>query len=249
MQLVQHMLQDESEKIEIKKHSATVQIGNKIAAQQRKIYNALLFIGRSFLNEDPNNELFHVKQAHLKRLCGDQSTNNKQLQENLKDLMGTIVEFNILKKDNTSKWHATTLLSEASIDNGEVYFGFAPTVRKTLLNPGYYVLLDLNIIKGLNSKYSIALYENARDYIETGLPKMGLDVFRKLMGVDETRYKNFADLKKRVIDPSVEEITQKTDMSIEYELFKEGRRFKYIQFKIAYQERPNQDDILDAELL
>lgn len=249
MQLVHHMLDDDNEKIEIKKHSSTVQIGNKIAAQQRKIYNALLYIGRTFLNEDAGSEIFHIKQAHLKRLCGDSSTNNKQLQENLKGLMSTIVEFNILKKDNKAKWHATTLLSEATIDNGEVYFGFAPTVRKTLLHPEYYVLLDLNIIKGLNSKYSIALYENARDYIDTGLPKMELGVFRKLMGVEEKKYKNFADMKKRVIDPSIEEINQKTDMSISYELSKEGRRFKYIQFKIAHQQRPDHDDILDAELL
>ena len=248
MQLVNYMLEEDSEKIEIKKHSATVQIGNKIAAQQRKIYNALLHVGREALMYDKKSDLFSMKQIDLKRLCGDNSTNNKQLQENLKGLMSTIVEFNILKKNNTTKWHATTLLSEASIENGRVYFAFAPTVKKTLLHPEYYVLLDLNIIKGLNSKYAIALYENARDYLEEGFPKLDIATFRKLMGVEEDKYKNFADFKKRVIDPSIEEVNQKTDMSITYELFKEGRRFSHIQFKMKTQEFPT-EAILEAQLL
>ena len=248
MQLVNYMLDEESEKIEIKKHSATVQIGNKIAAQQRKIYNALLHIGRESLSYDVHTELFSMKQIDLKRLCGDASTNNKQLQENLKGLMSTIVEFNILKENNKSKWHATTLLSEASIENGRVYFAFAPTVKKTLLHPEYYVLLDLNIIKGLNSKYAIALYENARNFLDKGFPRLEIAMFRKLMGVEDNKYKNFADFKKRVIDPSVEEVNQKTDMMIEYELFKEGRRFSHIEFKMKTQEFPT-EAILEAQLL
>jgi plasmid replication initiation protein len=249
MNLVRSLVGDESEKFEIKKHSATVQIGNKIAAQQRKIYNALLYIGRNSLNVNKQEEFFSIGQSELKKLSGDASTNNKQLQENLKGLMSTIVEFNVLQKNNRTKWHATTLLSEATIDNGKIYFGFAPTIRKTLLHPEFYVLLDLNIIKGLNSKYSIALYENARDYLDTGFPKMDLELFRKLMGVETTKYKNFADLKKRVIDPSVEEISDKTDIKISYELFKEGRRFKQIQFFMQIQEIPVEEDILDVELL
>jgi plasmid replication initiation protein len=249
MHLVKEPISDTCDRFEIKKHSATVQIGNKIAAQQRKIYNALLYIGRDSLNHDQSSELFYIGQAELKRLSGDASTNNKQLQENLKGLMSTIVEFNVLQTNNRTKWHATTLLSEVTIEEGKVYFGFAPTIRKTLLHPEYYVLLDLNIIKGLNSKYAIALYENARDYLEIGFPKMTLDIFRKLMGVEEGKYKNFADLKKRVIDPSIEEISEKTDIFIDYELFKEGRRFKYIQFYIYTQNVPIDKEMLDTELL
>lgn len=249
MNLIQSLVSEESEKFEIKKHSATVQIGNKIAAQQRKIYNSLLYIARDSLNTDSYADLFFIGQADLKKLSGDASTNNKQLQENLKGLMSTIVEFNVLQKNNKTKWHATTLLSEATIDNGKIYFGFAPTIRKTLLHPEFYVLLDLNIIKGLNSKYSIALYENARDYIEPGFPKMDIELFRKLMGVDNNKYKKFADLKKRVIDPSVEEISEKTDIKISYELFKNGRRFTKIQFFMENQEIPIDEDILDVEFL
>jgi len=232
MENINSLILNEDKKVEIQKHSATVQISNKITAQQRKIYNALLHVSKSLLEDDKNRQTFFVKQSHLKRLCGDQSTNNKQLQNNLKGLMSTIVEFNILKKDNTRLWHASTLLAEATIDNGKVYFAFGPTVKKTLLKPEYYVLLDLNIIKGLQSKYAIALYENARDYSKSGIPKMSLETFREIMGISKKKYKSFSDLKKRVIEPSVDEINSKTDLKISYELFKEGRRYKYIKFKI-----------------
>jgi plasmid replication initiation protein len=246
MEAIDSLILNEDEKVEIQKHSATVQISNKITAQQRKIYNALLHVSKSLLEENKNRQTFFVKQSHLKRLCGDQSTNNKQLQDNLKGLMSTIVEFNILKKDNTRLWHASTLLAEATIDNGRVYFAFGPTVKKTLLKPDYYVLLDLNIIKGLQSKYAIALYENARDYSKLGIPKMTLETFREIMGIDKKKYKSFSDLKKRVIEPSVDEINSKTDLKISYELFKDGRRYKYIKFKVENRQLVKIDDVKNS---
>lgn len=84
-----------------------------------------------------------------------------------------------------------------------------------------YVKLDLYIIRGLESKHSIALYEMMKDYQNLGQYNCSIDAFRKLMGIEEGQYKIFTMLRKRVLEKAVSEINDKTDIFIEYGLIKE----------------------------
>jgi plasmid replication initiation protein len=211
--------------VEIKKHSAVVQMSNKITAQQRKAFNALIYIARSILKDNPQTYKFTIDLATLKKLIGIESTtNNIQLKQALDGLTRTVIKFNILGKDNKKIWGVFALLAGATIENGIVEFGFAPQIHETLLNPRIYTALDLNIIKGLDSKYSIALYELARDYINVEIPGMSIEIFRELMGIEEDQYKNSNDLKRYVIAPSVSEVSEKTEIDVTYNLLRKGRK-------------------------
>lgn len=217
--------------VEIKKHSAVVQMSNKITAQQRKAFNALIYIARSILKEKPGTYEFQIDLATLKKLSGIESTNNTQLKQALDGLVHAVVKFNILGKDNKEIWGVFALLAGATIKNGIVEFGFAPQIHKTLLNPQIYTALDLNVIKGLDSKYSIAIYELARDYINVEIPKMTIETFRELMGIEEKQYKNSAHLKQKVIDPAVNEVTEKTEIAVTYDLLRKGRKVTAIKLQ------------------
>ena len=103
---------------------------------------------------------------------------------------------------------------------------------RTIKHPSIYAILDLIIIKGFNSKYSIALYEITKDYINAEIPKMEIKKFKELMGIKENQYTQYSDLKKRVIDPAIKEITNNTNINLTYEIIKEGRIPKYIKFEI-----------------
>lgn len=99
-----------------------------------------------------------------------------------------------------------------------------------------YVVLDMLVLKGLKSKHAIALYEFAKDYQKIGEYTCSIEGFRKLMGVKPTQYKVFTMLKKRVLDVAVEEINDKTDVSIDYELENEGRRISAIRLQFTPKE-------------
>lgn len=76
------------------------------------------------------------------------------------------------------------------------------------------------IIRGLESKHSIVLYEFIKDYFKLGKIRCTISDYRKLMGVQDDQYKNFAMLKKRTLDIAVNEINEKTDITISYALEK-----------------------------
>ena len=96
-----------------------------------------------------------------------------------------------------------------------------------------YVKLNMFIWRGLNSKHSLALYEILKDYQNIGRIRIEVDNFKKLVGIEPEQYKIFTMLKKRIIDTAVDEINEKTDLKVIYDLEKEGRKITAIVFRVS----------------
>ncbi len=220
-----------TKKLEIKKHSAIVQVSNKVSLQQRKCFNALIYIARDSLIGDDDMIEFRIDLATIKKLSGVNATNNKQIKTALEKLVGTVVTYNILGKDKSDEWGTFAMLSQATIKKGVLYFAFPPIIHKTLLRPEMYTPLDLSIIKGLRSKYSVALYELLKDYRAMGCLKISISEFRELMGVKKA-YKDFGVLRHKVINVAVNDINEKTDLTVSYEFYKLGNKIVDIEFFI-----------------
>jgi plasmid replication initiation protein len=84
-----------------------------------------------------------------------------------------------------------------------------------------YAPLKILMIASLKNRYSIILYEFLRDYKDSphGIPKLEIEKFRNLMGVDKDKYKRFYDFKKMFLMSAVDEINEKTDLNCSYKLF------------------------------
>lgn len=220
---------------ELKKHSAVSQISNRISLIQRKSYNAFLYFAREQAIENPELEMYSVTLTKLRTFGGLQIKDTKHIQESLKELMSIVVDYNILGKDKQEEWGAFTLLSEVKVAGGEISYAFPPSIKNALLNPRMYARINIAVTRGLSSKYSLALYEIARDYVNVSIPRMTISTFRKLMGLDEGQYDNFPDLRRRVIEPAMDEINAKTDLSISVEYIKDGRKVLGLQFFVHEQ--------------
>lgn len=96
-----------------------------------------------------------------------------------------------------------------------------------------YVKLNMFIRRGLNSKHSLALYEMLKDYQNIGRIRVDIEAFRKLLGIEPDQYKIFTMLKKRIIDTAVDEINEKTDLKVVYDLENEGRKITAIVFRVS----------------
>lgn len=114
-----------------------------------------------------------------------------------------------------------------------VSFEFPTTVRKVIRNPNMFVKLDLLIVRGLNSKHSVALYELMKDYQGVGKKRCEIEEFRKLMGIKPDQYSIFTMLKQRVLDVAVNEINEKTDIRVEYSLENLGRKVNALLLKVS----------------
>lgn len=96
-----------------------------------------------------------------------------------------------------------------------------------------YVKLNMFIWRGLNSKHSLALYEILKDYQNIGRIRIEVENFKKLVGIEPEQYKIFTMLKKRIIDTAVDEINEKTDLKVVYDLENEGRKITAIVFRVS----------------
>ena len=92
----------------------------------------------------------------------------------------------------------------------------------------------LEQVSDFKSKHSIRLYELLIKYRDVGnSKKFDIKELRSKLGLENDEYKVTADFKKYVLDAAIKEISDKTDIQIKYEQFKEGRTISHILFKIG----------------
>jgi plasmid replication initiation protein len=234
-------MDEKEDKKELKKHSAIIQITNKISALQRKIYNGLMYFAKKQLQENENLVVFEIPVVEVKKLIAQEDyrkeINDKETKDNIGAFVDITVCFNLLEKDK-KVWVKMALLAMVKIDIGIVRYQFPDEILKEIKMPNIYCLLDLQVINKLSSKYAIALYEIAKDYINREIPKMEVDIFRKLMGIENKYENNFGDVKKRVLEPAIEELEKKTELRVTYELITTGKKITHIKFYTTQVEKP-----------
>ena len=91
----------------------------------------------------------------------------------------------------------------------------------------------------LSSVYSVRLYElliQWKTAVKT--PVFELSLFRGQMGLDDGEYKAMNDFKKRVLDLAVNEINEKTDLTVSYTQEKRGRTITGFKFTVRTKDKP-----------
>jgi plasmid replication initiation protein len=137
----------------------------------------------------------------------------------------------------------TTLwISSKTYSDGLGYLAvrFAPLVIPfiTRLSADHpYTPTDLKLIGKLTSGYAIRIYELAKQYQTIGVRTITIAELRKIFDLKD-EYEDFANLRRRVIDPAIKQINQFTDIKIgtKDELYKQNRRNRKIDsitFKIS----------------
>jgi len=233
------MLNMNTNEIIIDKNSSSIQISNKITAIQRKCYNYMLKVAKNEFKKDKNKKIFSVSAEELLVFFGIGDNNYSRLKKELSILNRTQIQYNILGKNKRSKlFGAFTLISAFEYSKGIISYSFPEKIISMILNPKMFGKINLIVIKSLRSRYSIALYELAEDYINVQIPKMSIEKFRELMGIEEHQYYKFGMFKKYVIDVAVNEINDRENISftITYELEKKGQKITHIKFTIHKKE-------------
>ena len=217
----------------INKPSAMIQTNvAKLTAVQRKMINYLVF----FSQKTGDEKYYYTSLKKIKKACGISTTKNLDLKKQFEALGEISIKFNYLEKDKYRVWKSMNVIAAVSIaeNSGEVKFEIPSMLKEIILDPKIYAPLNVLLIAGLKSKYSIVLYELLRDYIDSPkFPKLTIIEFKNLLSVDSKKYKYFSDFKKKVLNIAVNEINEKTDITCSYELIKsDGNKYSHIQFQI-----------------
>ena len=97
----------------------------------------------------------------------------------------------------------------------------------------FFTQYMLSQTANLNSVYSVRLYELLIQWKTAGkTPVFELSLFRGQMGLNDGEYKAMNDFKKRVLDLAVNEINEKTDLTVSYTQEKKGRLIHGFKFTV-----------------
>ena len=91
----------------------------------------------------------------------------------------------------------------------------------------------------LTSKYATRLYELLIAWREVGkVPQIEIGDFRNRLGLLENEYTAMSDFKKRVLEPSIKQINEHTDITVTYEQHKKGRLISGFSFRLKQKQQP-----------
>lgn len=227
------LTEKETRDLKLKKHVGSIHCSNTLSLLQRKISNVLLYHAYDELLE---------KEEHviaIKTLCamiGYSSHDYDSIKRALKALISTVLEWNLLgdgKAGNVEDWNASSILASVGIKGGICTYAYSNRLKKLLYMPEIYGRINIAIQSRFKSNYALALYENCIRYQNLPYTRwFSLATFRKLMGVPENKYIIFRDFKRRVLDKSVAEVNQYSDIFVEPEVEREGFKINRLRFKL-----------------
>lgn len=88
---------------------------------------------------------------------------------------------------------------------------------------------ELKQVAQLNTAYAIRFYELLVQFMKTEERYITLEKLRELLEIKD-QYPRFYDLKKYVIQPSINEINEKTNLVVEWDTVKKGRNITGLIF-------------------
>ncbi len=239
-------LVDQTKKIKpiLKKHVNTIHSSNNLTLVQRKLFNALLF---NAYHEMPEKFQYEIPIKKLCNLIGYDSRDYKKLRKSILDLLTTAIEWNVIENDQgerKEKWRASSIIAAAKIENGLCIYEFSSVMRELLYRPEIYGKIDIQIMTQFKSSYGLALYENCIRFQSIATtPWLPINTFRKLMGIEENRYQNFCDLKKRVLDIAVKEVNLYSPIKVVPEIKRVNKAVTSIKFNLL----ENKEVVTDIE--
>ncbi|APQ06976.1 MULTISPECIES: replication initiation protein [Pseudomonas] len=120
---------------------------------------------------------------------------------------------------------------------GAVEIGFSPSIlpHLTLLTTEF-TSYRLKHISNLTSLYAFRIYELSTQYKKFGVRTFDLTRLRELLNL-ENKYPNVKDLRRYVLDPCIEEISQHTDLGLSLEAQRTGRKITGFKIYIEQSEQ------------
>ena len=160
--------------------------------------------------------------------------NYQLLRQTLRNLSNKSSDYiNFGKYETIVRWIERPIFEKGS---GKVKLKLDDYLTPFLLVSSGAIRAKLRFYFDMDSKYSMRLYELMKSWDGIGKVTYDIDEFRTCIDAMQTSYQNFGIFRTKVLDPSVSEINQVTDLLIAYSPIKTGKKVTQISFTIRKKE-------------
>lgn len=190
---------------------------------------------------DPESSNVSFTLAEYCKLL-DLKLNSKNLKSQVKHFLGNVVSVP-LNADGT-EYVMYPLFTKAEVKfnreslSYDVSINCNPDLRPVFFDIARsgYVKYRLRYTIGMKQQASILMYSMIRDWMNHSLSsnKIGLKQLRDHIGANDPSYDDFRALRRRVLEPAVEEISNVSDIVVDFEKICMGRKVVAVEFRFAY---------------
>jgi plasmid replication initiation protein len=219
--------------------------------EQRLILLAIIEARESGKGINANDPLTVHAESYINQFGVVRQTAYQALKDACDDLFARQFSYQEINERGNTENVRSRWVSEVRYVDAEatVKLIFSPIVIPLITRlEERFTQYEMQQISELSTGYAIRLYELLICWRTTGkTPIIELSDFRKKMGVIDTEYQRMHDLKKRVLEPALEQINKHTDITTTYEQHKKGRvitgfSFKFKQKKQNSAKTPQKND-------
>lgn len=231
-----------------------VRVDGPFTALDRKLW--LVLLHHAWDELDTDNSFHEISIAEILRLFRrfgrtdlgtkgkvsfgktEEETDAAMLWDSIRRLVKTSVEWEDEDYQSISHLINEAMLNKKYRETGKLYYSFGRMLSKNILAPRAFARLHCHVVLALRSKYAVTLYEILEAYVnrrESSLT-VPLEEFRSWLKVPEDAYKDWKDLKRRVIGPAVDEINQHGEEGgffVSYAGVREGKAYTKVRFILS----------------
>jgi plasmid replication initiation protein len=230
-----NLIQEVSHKV-ITQDNAITSARYEMSALEKNI--VYLLMGQ-LKQTDQSDTLYFISVKELMEL-----THTKNSYDDLKrateSLVGRVLS---IPRPNGNLLQASLISSAEYIyGQGIIEISMDPKIRPYFFDlKKNFTTFQLHMALSLNSKYAKRIYEMLSQYKDLGYLKLNLlEIKKRLHLYDEKKgeeqYQNWNDFVRRILNVAKTEINEKTDLKIDFNGLKKGRKYVEVEFTIALKE-------------
>jgi plasmid replication initiation protein len=220
----------------VRQHNAITQARYDYTACQLDIFFYLLSRLR---RDDTTDQEYTIYVKDVEALTGRQ-WNYQQLREATADMGSRMFEV-----ENERTYQQLWMFQRVEYIKGKgcLQIQLAAPIRPFLFNlKENFTSYQLHSALKLSSKYAKRIYQLVSQWKDkTSTRTYALDEFKQMLHLKDPRgkepelFQNISQLKARVLDVAVRQVSEHTDLKIDYELVKKGRAYDAVRFTITRQ--------------
>lgn len=136
---------------------------------------------------------------------------------------------------------------EVGQEAGWIEWEFTPDARRLIQESESYAVLNRQAVLGFRSSYALRLYEMGALRIHRRQPVWRGDMtgLRAALGIAPEVYKDFAQLRRKVLDVAKLEIDQLAHFRVEWREIRQGRTVTELEFRFLPKDAPEQIATVD----
>ena len=231
-------MEQQNPALEIRQHNAITTARYEYTELQLDVFFYLL----SQLRKDNTTGVYRLSVKDLAEATGKKQ-NHAQLRKATESMGSRMFEV-LTKKSYKQIWMFQSV--EYLDGEGTVAVKLSEDIRPYLFElRENFTSFQLYAALRLTSKYAKRIYQICSQWKDKGeTPRMELVELKRMLGViDEKgndKFKKISQIREWVLDASVKQICEHTDLRISYELIKRGRSFELVKFHINRQHKAPQ---------